>query len=283
MPHSGEQGRADPKQSFWFSLVVTPEDFPWIFVRGKKPSQIISTLEALAVLLSLRLFARRQPEGQRSRVTILPTWTDNRGNGSVQQVTCCRDEEKQRQSPGRMDTERVQPGSRRFGQLRFKPVQSRTTVANRAARLEVARLGQSIRNGSIAERAHYRLRQRGGLPDRAQKQKRRRREDRLKFKDPWLKYLRTRGLWMRHEKGALAEIGCLSLHRIVLLVSFSLCPLFTAPSSARLCSSPVLSVMVCNYFNIYFLSCFSNTNHFSVFHASGISSFFPGVQNSPLL
>ena len=51
------------------------------------------------------------------------------------------------QSPGRMDTERVQPGSRRFGQRRFKPVQSRTTVANRAARLEVARLGQSMRNG----------------------------------------------------------------------------------------------------------------------------------------
>ena len=56
---------------------------------------------------------------------------------------------------------------------------------------------------------------------------------------------------MRHEKGALAEIGCLSLHRIVLLVSFSLCLLFTAPSSARLCSSPVLSVIVCIYSNIF--------------------------------
>ena len=48
-------------------LEVTPEDFPWVFVRGRKPSQIISTLEALAVLLSLRLFATRQPEGQREQ------------------------------------------------------------------------------------------------------------------------------------------------------------------------------------------------------------------------
>ena len=83
LPHCDEQGRADPRQCYWFSLEVSPEDFPWVFARGKKPSQIISTLEALAVLLSLRLFATRQPEGQRSRVTILPTWTDNRGNGSV--------------------------------------------------------------------------------------------------------------------------------------------------------------------------------------------------------
>ena len=46
-------------------------------------------------------------------------------------------------------------------------------------------LDRALEMGSIAEREHYRLRQRGGLPDRAQKQKRRRREDRLKFKDPW--------------------------------------------------------------------------------------------------
>ena len=83
LPYLDEQGSADPKESRWFSLEVRPEDFPWVFVRGRKPSQIISTLEALAVLLSQKLFEARQPEGQRSRVTILPTWTDNRGNGSV--------------------------------------------------------------------------------------------------------------------------------------------------------------------------------------------------------
>ena len=30
LPHSDEQGRADPRQSYWFSLEVTPEDFPWV-------------------------------------------------------------------------------------------------------------------------------------------------------------------------------------------------------------------------------------------------------------
>ena len=33
----------------------TPQGFLWVFVRGRKPSQIISTLEALAVLLSMKL------------------------------------------------------------------------------------------------------------------------------------------------------------------------------------------------------------------------------------
>ena len=83
LPFLDEQGRADPKKSAWFSFEVRPEDFPWVFVRGRKPSQIISTLEALAVLLSLKLFAAPQPDGQKRRVTILPTWTDNRSNGSV--------------------------------------------------------------------------------------------------------------------------------------------------------------------------------------------------------
>ena len=73
-------------------------------------------------LLSLTLFAAQQPEGQRSRETILPTWTDNRGNGSVtKQVddntvplvhprrgACCRDEEEQCPGSGRMDAEGVQ-------------------------------------------------------------------------------------------------------------------------------------------------------------------------------
>ena len=76
LPYLDEQGRADPKKSARFSLEVRREDFPWVFARGQKPSQIISTLEALAVLLSLKLFATPRPDGQKRRVTILPTWTD---------------------------------------------------------------------------------------------------------------------------------------------------------------------------------------------------------------
>ena len=104
-------------------LVGSPsKGFSRVFVRGRKPSQIISTLEAFAVLLSLKLFAAHQPEGQRRRMTILLTWTVNWGNGSVLQAddytpplvrarrgACCRDEEKPSQGAGRLDTEVLQP------------------------------------------------------------------------------------------------------------------------------------------------------------------------------
>ena len=46
-------------------------------------SSIISTLEALAVLVSLKMFYREQPESGKKKVTVAPTWTDNRGNGSA--------------------------------------------------------------------------------------------------------------------------------------------------------------------------------------------------------
>ena len=39
--------------------------------------------------------------------------------------------------------------------------------------------------GLEAEEAHDRLKRRGSLPNRTQKQKRRKPEERLKFKDPW--------------------------------------------------------------------------------------------------
>ena len=68
------------------------------------------------------------------------------------------------------------------------------------------------------------------------------------------------------KKGALAEIGCLSLLRIVLpFFIFPLCPLFSALSSARLCSSPVLSVMVCIYLFVLFFSCFLYRNSLLAF------------------
>ena len=45
------------------------------------------------------------------------------------------------------------------------------------------------------------------------------------------------------------------MQRLVVSHSFPLCPRFSALSSARLCSSPVLSVNVCIYFYISFLWC----------------------------
>ena len=50
------RGVPDPWLSPWFSVDITPEVLPWVYEKGGKPSLIISTLEALAVLVSLKMF-----------------------------------------------------------------------------------------------------------------------------------------------------------------------------------------------------------------------------------
>ena len=42
--------------SDWFTLEIHEGDFPWVFGKGSKLSLVISTLEALAVLVSLKLY-----------------------------------------------------------------------------------------------------------------------------------------------------------------------------------------------------------------------------------
>ena len=54
-PARNSKGELDPWCSDWFSLEISKEDFPWIFEKGDKPSLVISTLEALAILISLKL------------------------------------------------------------------------------------------------------------------------------------------------------------------------------------------------------------------------------------
>ena len=73
------EGKLDPWLSPWFSY----EYWPWIFERGDKPSLIISTLEAPAVLISLKMFFGDGPKQGRTKVQVVPTWTDNRENGST--------------------------------------------------------------------------------------------------------------------------------------------------------------------------------------------------------
>ena len=81
LPGRARQGR--PEEISLVLVGSTSRRFSVGFRQRQETSQIISTLEALAVLLSLKLFAAPQPDGQKRRVTILPTWTDNRGNGSA--------------------------------------------------------------------------------------------------------------------------------------------------------------------------------------------------------
>ena len=54
-PKVGPRGQIERWQSHWFSMEIQREDFPWVFERGNKPALLISTLEALAVLIALKL------------------------------------------------------------------------------------------------------------------------------------------------------------------------------------------------------------------------------------
>ena len=52
-----------------------------MFEKGNKPSLVISTLEALAILIALKLRFGDEPDSDDARVLIAPSVTDNRGNG----------------------------------------------------------------------------------------------------------------------------------------------------------------------------------------------------------
>ena len=82
-PACDQEGRLSQWLSSWFSLEITCQDFPWIFEKGNRPSLVISTLEAFAMLVALKLKFGQDPEPNDTRVLIAPSKTDNRGNGAA--------------------------------------------------------------------------------------------------------------------------------------------------------------------------------------------------------
>ena len=53
-PEVDTSGVPNLARSKRFAPEITKEDFPWIYDRGDTPSRVISTLEALGVLLALK-------------------------------------------------------------------------------------------------------------------------------------------------------------------------------------------------------------------------------------
>ena len=64
-------------------MEITREEFSWVFEKGDRPSLVISKLEALAILVALKLRFGEQLESDDTSVLIVPSITDNRGNGAV--------------------------------------------------------------------------------------------------------------------------------------------------------------------------------------------------------
>ena len=83
LPYLGKNGEVDRCRSPWFSLEIKRETRPWTFERGDKPALLISTLEALAVLMALKLYHGDEPGSNATSVTLAPTFTDIRGNNTV--------------------------------------------------------------------------------------------------------------------------------------------------------------------------------------------------------
>ena len=82
-PDRYEHEQVSMWRSSWFSLEITREDFPWVFEKVDRPSLIISTLEALALLVALKIKFGQEPDPNDMRVLIVPSLTDNRGNGAA--------------------------------------------------------------------------------------------------------------------------------------------------------------------------------------------------------
>ena len=77
------QGHPDPWSSPWFSEEIREEDAGWVFAREGKASRTIATLEGLATLLGILLFSPVSAPRDRVEQTIVPSLTDNKGNGLV--------------------------------------------------------------------------------------------------------------------------------------------------------------------------------------------------------
>ena len=78
-----QSGKVDVRASIWFSHEITRDEWPWVFEKSSKQALVISTLEALAVLIALKVYYGEKPRADRSSIRIVPTTTDNRGNGAA--------------------------------------------------------------------------------------------------------------------------------------------------------------------------------------------------------
>ena len=199
-PRCDEGGTINVKESPWFSLEVFEEDWPWVFAKSQKASRVISTLEALAVLVALKLQCGETPGGSRTRVRIAPTLTDNRGNGAalnklmttkfpasallVETVVLHEEDEYPDSCRVRRPERRTEKQTKLANgdHEAFDPA-LRIPVSESSLKWEI--LPEAVLAGRTAEEHFQRAKVSGRVPDRTTKQGKRKVDERLKATDPW--------------------------------------------------------------------------------------------------
>ena len=198
-PNRGQDGKIDVRGSRWFSLELNEEEWPWIYARGRKRALIISTLESLAVLVALKLLYGETPRERHTRVQIVPTITDNRGNGALlnklmstkfpASAVLMELASYMRRMSLRTVVEWVpREGNKEADKLangNAEDFDPSLRIVVSASTLSWDILPEALEAGGAAERQSQAARERGALPDRCRRGKRRRPEERLRLKDPW--------------------------------------------------------------------------------------------------
>ena len=197
-PVKDRDGHIDTRLSPWFCVKILREDWPWIFERVEKPALVISTLEALAILIALKLFYG-STSTDRSKVMVALAWMDNRGNGALLKNL------KTTKFPGcallmelasfmkRKSMKVVVDWTPREGNKEadrlangivddFSP-DLEIKLDSSAIEWEV--LPDALRMAREADSEYKEWKQEGRLPKRDQRKKKKRLEEWLRLRDPW--------------------------------------------------------------------------------------------------
>jgi len=206
-PVRDDKGKLDKGASRWFSVELTKDTAPWAYERDGQPFRVIAALEAMASLVSFVLFAPapRAQSGPATVVTVLPEFTDNRGNTFVlnglmttKYPLCCvlmelaaqmkaRDLALQLQwAPRTVNTEADALTNGEFAgfapELRI-PVDMAS--ANWLVLDNLMKAGSELQAEKLRLKAAAQAARAGGGGAPLQAGKRRKREERLRVREPW--------------------------------------------------------------------------------------------------
>ena len=176
-------------------MEVVEEDWPWVFAKSQKASRVISTLEALAVPVALKL---ETSGGSRTRVRIAPTLTGNRGNGAALNKLMTT------KFPAsgllvelswytkKMSVRTVVEWTPREGNREADKLANGTTRRSTwpcgyqsVSPVSWEILPEALLAGRTAEEHFQTAKVSGRVPDRTTKQRKRKVDERLKATDPW--------------------------------------------------------------------------------------------------